>query len=438
MIIEKLNTIFQNVANIFKSVAPESNPNDPNTLEGVEASVFANIEYGKQSIRQELENNLYIATATGVALDKKGADRINPITRLQPSASIGKIFLQGTAGVEIDSSNTFTINNITFTTTGGVITLYSDINIQSAFYSASENKIYITTNQEHNLATGIKITTTGFNESQYNKVDAVISCIDSRTFTFTPSSAPLITPATGSGKYQHTSAILDVASASTGSNTNFSDGSILNITNIISNANTTAFVNIDGLRGGEDLETDENYRARLLDANQSYLGVFSEDDIILRAKEISGVTQVKILNITPRVGFCTILFLRGNDLNPIPSSAQVAQMKSHLLSTRQPTLPEENIIVTAPTPVYAQVQISSLVPNTQTMKDAIRSAIINLRNKYEIGESELLARVYNVINGVQDSTGALIESFNLNIPSADNNIDNNEVILSTTSIVDFV
>lgn len=438
MIIKPLNTIIQNVKNIFKSNAPESNPENNNTIEGVTSTTLGNIFYGEQYSKQRLENDLYIATAQGKALDKIGSDRINSLVRLQPSPAVGFVIFQGTVNTIVPNTATFALNDFTYSTTGGTVQNYNNLPVSQCYYSSSQNLVYVLTASNHNLASGMVITTSGFTPSEYNASNVSITCVDSRTFTYTPTNTPLITPPSTIGVYSHTSAILYITCAQNGLSTNANDGDILTINAEISGLNLTGFVNFDGLRGGSDLETDEDYRLRLLDARQGYLGVFSEDDIITRAKEISGTTKIKVLELTPQVGYCTILFIRGNDTNPIPSSAQVLQMKEHLVPpTRQPTIPASHIIVGVPSVQYLTLEISGLLPNTIAMQNAIKSSILNLVNKLDIGESLSLAKIINTLNGVSDASGNFIVDYTLDAPSANINIDPDEIILCSTDIVIF-
>jgi len=104
-------------------------------------------------------------------------------------------------------------------------------------------------------------------------------------------------------------------------------------------------------------------------------------------------------------------------------------MKEHLLSTKQPTIEDNNIIVNAPSTYSLTINISGILPNTLNMKNAIQNNIENLINNLDIGENLKYTVLFNTIKSTIDENDNELEDFILNNPITDVNISNNQVII---------
>lgn len=143
-----------------------------------------------------------------------------------------------------------------------------------------------------------------------------------------------------------------------------------------------------GLQGGADEETDDSLRARLLLSRASQAGVFTNDQITLAALLINGNTDVYIQNpdstdasdpnpVLPGQVKMYIL-RRGDPLGPIPTGGILEITKLSVLTFGK--LPADvwvdDVIVLPPELLDVDFALTNVLPDTATMKQAIRTQLI--------------------------------------------------------------
>lgn len=405
--------VIDSVRNDVQQALPESNPFLADSflnalLVGYSGAVF---DFYRQL--DILIQEIFPDTATEEFLERWGS--FVRVTRNPAIAASGNVIFTGTdttvipLGTGLQSSD-----SIAYTTTQEATIADQSVGISSLTRSGS--LVTAVFASAHNLGSGISVTISGANETEYNGT-FTITATSATEVTYTIATTPS-TPATGTILAAYTIAVAPVEADTEGLNTNQANGAQLNLTSAIPGANSSAIVTFDGLSGGTDLESDEDFRTRVLDRWQNPVANFNSAQINNKAKEVSGVTRVFIKEITPNVGQVTIYFTRDDDDNIIPDAGEVQDVKDSILTIKPGHTSDDDVIVLAPTPKSTDFTFNTIDPNTATMKDAI---IKNLEQFFtertDVGVT-ITADSYRaaIFNSLDVETGARLESFDLQAP----------------------
>ena len=269
---------------------------------------------------------------------------------------------------------------------------------------------------------------TGYSTNGYNGTGLIITKLDEYTFSY-PKIGITVTPAIGSGMATFTVGRVEIESNLQGKNQNIDGGSL---TLVNANTNITNIFVQNGISGGTDIELDDDFRARYYSIVQGYQSNDSEDALKNLSKEISGVTRVKVLPITPSTGYCTILFMRDDDFNPIPNQSAINQVKAYL--TRTSVFPphlnaNDRLIVNAPTPSYQTVTIVFSQVISTSLNSAIKANIVSLFSNLDIGQGISRNKVISTIEGSVGIDGSTPPLFSLTLPASDITISQSQVII---------
>lgn len=375
--------------------------------------------------------DLFPDTASGTFLARWGS--YVSITRNAATQATGFITVVGTAGSSIPVDTQLrNPNGVVYSTNTSATITAQSIVINSI--TRVGTTATATTSSEHLLASNISVTISGADQSAYNGAKT-ITVTAANTFTFDVSGSPT-TPATGSMLASYSTASISVTSVEFGQDTNSDSGTILTLTSPISGVNNSAYVQFGAIGGGSDLESDQDFRERILFRYQNPVSLFNSVAIELKAKEVSGVTRVFVQQITPDVGQVTVYFVRDNDANIIPSGTEISSVKNKILEIKPANTSDTDVIVLAPTAVNVDFSFSALSPNTSTMQRSIINNLTALfRDGTNVGE-DLLSYAYlgTIYQTVDEETGSRVESFTLSSPSGDVSIAAGEIpILGTVS-----
>lgn len=335
------------------------------------------------------------------------------INRQDTTNASGNIVITGTAGTIINAGTLITnANGIQYSLNANVTIASHTINIESITRIGTQ--AIVTTIDNHNLANNVLISILGANEAEYNVVNQEISVTGSKTFTFDITTIPT-TPATGTLTLSFTNAIANVTSTTLGTNTNI--GSIVELTfvNTIVSINPAVFTTFDGISGGLDVETDASIDTRLAEKFQSYFApAFTKVGIPIFLKEaVAGVTRVWVKDAFPAAGKVTIYFVRDNDVNILPNSTQIQDVKNAIVNgtnkldpIKPSNTPDDYVIVLAPTPIVVNFNFTSITPNTDEMKQAVKDNLTDFfRNNTDFETSITREELFNVILSTVDSQG---------------------------------
>ena len=404
----------------------------------------AALAYGNTLLVRDLERQLFPQTAEGEFLEFWGG--YEGLERNPATGASGTISLPGTAGTIIPALTQFTAaNGVTYQSTSA--TSISEVGQAISSLTRSGSTVTATTSSAHSLATGIDATISGAVETQYNGTFEIVVTGET-TFTYTIATTPS-TPATGTIGVTGTYAIVPVSAVTAGIATNLSAASVLTLVTAIAGSDNSGFVQFGGLSGGSEVETDDEYRARIILGRSSIEGVFTPDQIELAALSISGNTRAFIVKPTisvadpdpgpgfvPVPGQVAVYILRDNDDNIIPTQGILNQTKTRIIE--RGALPantsETDLYVFAPVPVETNFTFTSITPDTPTMRTAIRNYLDAFFRDSVTFEVDITEATYlGAIQNTQDlTTGAFLQSFALAAPSGTIIIDAGEIAVLGT------
>lgn len=271
---------------------------------------------------------------------------------------------------------------------------------------------------DQSLFTGLSVTISGAVPAQYNGAFP-ITVTGEGEFTYTlPIAAPA---ATGSPAATWISGVMSVASLGFGQAQNLAANERANFATPIVGVDSAVFVDYSTVGGGADQETLEELRRRLLDRVQNPVALFNAAAISAKAREVPGVTDVFVEEITPAVGQVTIYFTRCNDASPIPDPSEVVTVKNKILEIKPAHTADADVIVLAPTPVPADFVFTSLVPNTSTMQAAITESLRALLLDEGVVSEPVTEDQYRaaIVQTIDPNNGDRVVNFVLSSPSGD-------------------
>jgi uncharacterized phage protein gp47/JayE len=401
---------------------PNSNPFLPNSvLLGIITS-NAGRYYENNNQIQSLFNALFLTTTVDQFLYDWGS--IFGLSQKQATQSTGVVTVVGTSGTVIP------IGTVLTNTNGNLYTSTTEGTIASVSLSATVNRIgstvVVTTDVPHNYATGITVTMSGFSNSEYDGSVSII-VLDDVTFTYQIDTTPS-TP--DSGLTSADIGTFTLLSNAFGADQNVSSGETLSFQSIVVGiTGNVAYPQIEGIQGGQDNETNDEYRERLLFRFRNPVAQFSISAIEQQCFLISGVTRVWVQPITPGVGRVTVYFVRDNDAVIIPTASEILAVRNSILDIYPASSSPSDLYVNAPIPVVTPFTFSSLVPNTATMQQAIRDNLSAFfSDQMGVGD-DILQLAYNsaIYNTIDPASGEQVETFSLTTPSGNVNINSNEI-----------
>ena len=202
-----------------------------------------------------------------------------------------------------------------------------------------------------------------------------------------------------------------VTCSTAGTTGNTDAAATLSLQSPISGVNSTGTVASGGIIGGDDIETDDDYRARISDRIQQPPNGGSEDDYVTWAKEVAGVTRAWCYPSYLGAGTVGVTFTRDDDVSIIPDSGEVAEVQDYIDAVRPVTA---DLTVFAPTPVSMNMTIA-ISPNTAAVQAAITAEVEDLLlREAEPGGTILLSHLREAV-----SIAAGEADHDMTIPSAD-------------------
>jgi len=150
----------------------------------------------------------------------------------------------------------------------------------------------------------------------------------------------------------------------------------------------------------------------------------------------SPATGTIIADPSVTLGQVIIFFTRDNDLNIIPSAAEVTTTKDKILEIKPAHTSDDDVIVNAPVGNSVDFTFTTLVPNTSTMQAEVTANLTAFfREGTTVGE-DLKAFAYEsvIFQTVDQETGDIITDFVLSTPTGDVAIASNEIPILGTII----
>ncbi len=361
-------------------------------------------------------------TATGEFLYQGWWGDITGLSRNAAAPAAGKITITGTAGTILSAGAAINNGGLSYTVDASTAVVSQSANAVSL--TRSGTTAIFETAAPHFLSTGMTLTIAGADQSDYN-ISAVITVTASNEFTYTVAGSPT-TPATGAVSASGDWGNADITCTTTGQDGNIDAGSSVTIDSPPVNLDSTGVVTFGGIAGGTDIESVEEYRARVLEALGTDFGTFSEDEISIVAKQIAGVTKVWVVPATldgtngVNEGQVKVYFVRDNDANKFPSSIEVDAVKTHLVANIMPAhTADEDVMVYAPTDQPVPFVFTAISPDTASMRRAIEAHLDAYFDDAADLETDITEDDYRcaINDAYDDERGQDLVSFTLSSPS---------------------
>lgn len=348
------------------------------------------------------------------------------LTPFKATQSAGNGVFIGVVGSVISEGQEFR------SATGNIYKADETVNISASTIAVtslnrSGTTVTAVTGSDHKFATGLIIAMLGAVETEYNG-DFPIIVIDKNTFSYEITTTPT-TPATGTITASCDCASVPVISDDFGLQLNLDSGAALTATSQITGVESAGVVDALGVTGGQNEETSLSIYNRTIQSRGNPVANFNVSAIEREALKIQGVTRVKVKRVTPDVGDVTILFVRDNDDNIIPSASEVAEVQAQIVEILQATSEESDVFTKAPTPVETPYTFSSISPSTVTMQNAIKKNIEAFYTDEATFEQDIQEDNYRaaIINTIDPDTGDSLSSFVLSTPSGDITIGTDKI-----------
>ncbi|MDD9911665.1 MAG: baseplate J/gp47 family protein [Alphaproteobacteria bacterium] len=206
---------------------------------------------------------------------------------------------------------------------------------------------------------------------------------------------------------------------------NASTGAKFSLVSPLENVDTEALADASSLVGGEDTETDDSLRARIMERIQEPPHGGNANDYKAWAKEIAGVTRAWVFPSQNGIGTVGVAFVMDdNEGSIIPSAQEVQTVQDHVDEQRPVTA---DVTVFAPTAVALDLSIT-LSPNTSTVQSAVEAELNDLlKREAEPGGTIKISHIREAI-----SIAAGEDDHTLTSPTADVTHDTGEIAVLGT------
>lgn len=374
-----------------------------------------------------LKKQMFWDTLTGESLDRWANIWVGP--RNAATQSTGPIAAIGTLSSVINAGETLTSADGQTYTTDAVETITATAITPVSITNVGTTATVTLPTASSFLANNLTVVVTGANEAQYNVTDASISVINDTSFQYTLPSDPG-GDATGTLLVEFEFAEIAVTSdisESLAQDVNQSAFTELTFTTPIAGVDNNVQVTISELGGATDLESDDDYRDRMLERVRGFLAFFSVDTIKVFIRDnVAGVTKVWVFDPDdPQGGVpgqTIIYFIRGNDDDIIPSGSEVQTVKDLMDDEQKPAhMASADLIVNAPTPVSTDFIFTAISPDTAAMRQAIEDNLdAMMKNETEVGEPLTEDKYRATIQNTFDTqSGEELDTFTLSTPTGD-------------------
>lgn len=190
----------------------------------------------------------------------------------------------------------------------------------------------------------------------------------------------------------------------------------------------TIKVDSNGLSGGTDTETDEEFRARLLDIIRNPENGGSVRDYIRWAKEIPGVLSASCIETARGPGTTDVIIVSTEG---VPSEDLLKTVQAHI-ELKRPT--NADVLVRGPESYPISFSITYWTDSVSPFEDTIKKALQNYIANLGVGGTVRISQIYNVIMDISEIKDMTLISPTQNIVLSQNQIaeiKNIEIIKGT-------
>ena len=158
-----------------------------------------------------------------------------------------------------------------------------------------------------------------------------------------------------------------------GSNANNEVGDVVSLQSPIANVNGDATVAAITLEG-EDRETDDSYRDRLVNRIQQPPAGGTPNDYIQFARTVTGVTRAWVFPGYLGAGTVGVSFVQDDEDPIIPGAAKVAEVQT-AVDERKPVVADATVFAPTDNPLDLTIRLN---PNTAAVREAVETELRDL------------------------------------------------------------
>ena len=270
-----------------QNALPESNPFLANSYLDAIITATSGRAFDIYLQLREVLKQLFPDTSDGVFLERWGS--YVDVLRRPATQATGSITATGTVGAVIPLGTQLRSSDGLLYETIQTASVAAQMIMIDTLSRTGQTAI-AETPSPHMLTSGQIVTISGANELAYNGT-FTITVTSAQEFTYTIVGSPA-SPATGTISAMSNFASLSVRSIEFGSDLNQIPNTPLTFSSPVVGISNTARVQFSGIGGGANQETDDLLRERILFRYQNPVSLFNENSIIVRAREVPGVTRV--------------------------------------------------------------------------------------------------------------------------------------------------
>lgn len=306
-------------------------------------------------------------------------------------------------------------------------------------FTALEVTVSIVTSAPHDLLAGSTVTISGVVSDPVDAFNGdfdIAEIVSDTEFLYEKDTLPSAPSGTG-GEYSSFFSRIDVEAEEAGEAGDLSPGTELSLVDPIPSLVPAVVLN-SGIHGGQDEETDEEYRSRILQSRSELEGVFTPEQVRRAALTVVGNTRAFVVTpndvpqpASPLPGQVEVYVFRDDDPSPIPSATILAQTKENIIKFgKMPAhMSADDLFVFAPTLVITDFVFSSISPNTPGMRSAIAAQlqaffVDSAEFSKDVPENSYLAAIQNTQDLI---TGEFLKTFSLTAPVGDIAVGTGEI-----------
>lgn len=403
---QRINEVYNRIVADFKTYNKKAQPAVKNSWIGAILVAIAGRIYDIYRKLNFILKQAFIDTATGEYLKRWG--KYVKIYQKAATKSSGNFIITGSEGAIVPIGTQILVDKIVYETKQSISLVQNEV--VSATVKQEFDLVTITFENEHNLGTGMTV-------SISNKL-YVVEVLDAFSISITESETM---PSSVTVKWIGN--IVACSPTTYGNNTNLAAGQTGKISVVLKNVDTICYTDFAGFTGGQDIESDDNLRARIIYRYQNPVTNFNKAAITTFVQSLSGVGDVKVYEITPDVGQVTIYYLLQN--NEMPSAGHIELVRNSIDSDLRPANTDmEDIFTYSGIPIVVNVIVQDLRPLTLGIKNAVNASIKQFFASLKIGDKFYRNDLIEAIKQAVDTeTGLQVISFTLDEAIVDIEMD---------------
>lgn len=179
-------------------------------------------------------------------------------------------------------------------------------------------------------------------------------------------------------------------------------GTTLQIASPETGITAAATVSGGGITGGADIESVEDYRARVLLRKRTPPKGGGPGDYETWAREVSGVTRAWEAPLQLGPGTVVVYFVRDDDVAIVPDAGEIAAVQAHI-DAKSPVTAD--VTVAAPTDSPLPFTFSNITPDTAQVKAAVEAELEALLYNAAAPNEATTIRISQIREAISIATG---------------------------------